>query len=226
MEGVHQIAAAVRPGCAKARRALGETIMADLGMGQAWHPLMVRFGENTLRVFADRNAPDLAWPKTTSSSSTSAPSCSATRPTWAPDLPWATIPDARLRRRRQDAVAPRRRDLGAGTLTGTALYDRAVAEAQAMGWRLNLDVRGHRVADYPHPSRQAAGKLGDLAGQPSAGLWILEIQIRHPTLVRGLLRRPSGMTHSRPIGAIAGSDGEATQALMLALRGHLPPECA
>jgi hypothetical protein len=41
-------------------------------------------------------------------------------------------------------------------------------------------VRGHRVADYPHPSRQA-GKLADLDGVPTPSLWILEIQIRHPT---------------------------------------------
>lgn len=182
-EGVHQIAAAVRPGMRESEaRALGETILADLGMGQAWHPLMVRFGENTLRIFADRNAPDLALAENDIFFIDIGPVLLGHEADVGAGFAVGDDPEmhacaaaARTLWHRVAAIWAQE------ALTGTALYDRAVAEAQAMGWRLNLDVRGHRVADYPHPSRQAAGKLGDLAGQPSAGLWILEIQIRHPT---------------------------------------------
>jgi len=74
-----------------------------------------------------------------------------------------------------------------GAVSGRALYERAEEEARAMGWVLNLDIRGHRVSDYPH-SVHKGGNLGDLDTVPGTGLWILEMQIRHPT-------RPFGAFH-------------------------------
>ncbi len=65
-------------------------------------------------------------------------------------------------------------------VTGRALYAYAAKQAEAMGWKLNLDMKGHRVGDFPHAIYKP-GKLADLADTPSEGLWILEIQIAHPT---------------------------------------------
>ena len=65
-------------------------------------------------------------------------------------------------------------------LSGKDLYDFATAEAEAAGWKLNLEVRGHRVCDFPHAIYRA-GALGDFELCPTTGLWILEIQIAHPT---------------------------------------------
>lgn len=53
-----------------------------------------------------------------------------------------------------------------------------------MGGQLNLDVKGHRVSDFAHAIYQS-GDLKDVAACPDAGLWILEIQIRHLTLPYG-----------------------------------------
>jgi len=64
-------------------------------------------------------------------------------------------------------------------LSGRALYAFAQQRAQAMGWRLNHAVKGHRVSDYPHAIHQG-GDLGELDQAPAGGLWILEIQIAHP----------------------------------------------
>ncbi len=64
-------------------------------------------------------------------------------------------------------------------LSGKALYDFAAAEAQAMGWELNLDMSGHRLADFPHAVLHK-GPLAEAPFTPSPGLWVLEIQIRHP----------------------------------------------
>ena len=74
-------------------------------------------------------------------------------------------------------VAARWRD---EALTGPALYAHARDRAEAMGWRLNWEVKGHRVSDFPHAIYKA-GKLGDFDAAPAEGLWILEIQIAHPT---------------------------------------------
>lgn len=64
--------------------------------------------------------------------------------------------------------------------SGQALYAFAAERAAAMGWRLNQDIKGHRVCDFPHAIYKA-GNLGDFGLCPSAGLWILEIQIAHPS---------------------------------------------
>ena len=191
---IERLAAAIHPGLRESEaKARGEAIMAELGMGQAWHPMMVRFGANTLRVFSDRGGEDLTLAEN--------------------DIFFIDIGTVLLGHEadvgasfavgndpEMHACATAARDLwhrvaaiwNQGAVRGTALYARAAQEAEAMGWHLNLDVRGHRVADYPHPSRQA-GKLGDLASPPTPGLWILEIQIRH-------LTRPFGAFYEDLLG--------------------------
>jgi hypothetical protein len=61
-----------------------------------------------------------------------------------------------------------------------ALYDYAAERASALGWKLNLDIKGHRVSDFPHAIFKE-GNLGNFEPHPDAGLWILEIQLAHPT---------------------------------------------
>lgn len=74
-------------------------------------------------------------------------------------------------------------------LTGEALYRVAVEEAKACGWLLNLEMTGHRVSEFPH-AVQYDGALIDQRFVPTPGLWILEIQIRHPTRLARLNRLP------------------------------------
>jgi hypothetical protein len=76
-----------------------------------------------------------------------------------------------------DEVAEHWRSTGC---SGIALYEYAAERANAHGWRLNVDIKGHRVSDFPHAIYKA-GNLGDFDAGPAAGLWILEIQIAHPT---------------------------------------------
>lgn len=65
-------------------------------------------------------------------------------------------------------------------ISGRALYAFAEERAQAMGWRFNHAVKGHRLSDFPHAIHKA-GDLGDLPDTPNSGLWVLEIQIAHST---------------------------------------------
>jgi hypothetical protein len=65
--------------------------------------------------------------------------------------------------------------------SGKVLYEFAVAEAEKMGWVLNMDLSGHRISEFPHEAHYA-GPMADVDFTPSAGpLWVLEIHIRHPT---------------------------------------------
>jgi hypothetical protein len=65
-------------------------------------------------------------------------------------------------------------------MTGKELYDFAIAAAADLGWVLNLGLTGHRLSDYPHKAHYT-GTLGTVSIHPSPNLWILEIQIRHPS---------------------------------------------
>ena len=55
----------------------------------------------------------------------------------------------------------------------------ALEAAHDMGWELNLELTGHRLSEFPHDAHYD-GTLSDVGFRPTAGAWVLEIQIRHP----------------------------------------------
>lgn len=63
--------------------------------------------------------------------------------------------------------------------TGAGIYRIAADEAAARGWQLDLDMAGHRLGVHPH-SVLHDGTLARAEFTPSPGLWMLEIQLRHP----------------------------------------------
>jgi hypothetical protein len=179
---VRQIASGIRPGMAHAQAThLAMATLQKLEMERNWHPVIVRFGEDTLKTFRQTSDPD--------------------RVLGAEDIFFVDIgpvweghegdagdtfvvgEDAQMQacaeaaRTLWHAVSERWRADG---LSGQALYAYAAERAQAMGWRLNLDIKGHRVCDFPHAIYRA-GNLGDFGLCPATGLWVLEIQIAHPT---------------------------------------------
>ncbi len=76
-------------------------------------------------------------------------------------------------------------------ITGHELYDFAIETTESLGWKLNLDLSGHRLSDYPH-SAHYDGSLADVEFRPKPNLWVLEIAIVHPERpLRRLLRGPA-----------------------------------
>ncbi|NIF18795.1 M24 family metallopeptidase [Pantoea sp. Cy-639] len=185
-DAVTRIAQGVHPGMRESQaRQLAEQVLTELGMQRIWHPTHIRFGANTLKTFKQRSDGDpqlgehdiffidmgVVWQGHEGDAG-------ATFTTGAdPQM----IACAAAARTLFGEVQAHWRNQG---VTGVELYDFAAARAQAMGWTLNLDIKGHRVSDFPHAIYRA-GDLGDFAGQPNAGLWILEIQIAHPELPYG-----------------------------------------
>ncbi|AOI89374.1 M24 family metallopeptidase [Burkholderia pseudomultivorans] len=181
-KAVDMIAAAIRPGMRESEaNALGRRILDDLGMDRIWHPVIVRFGENTLRTFKERSARDpvladndiffidlgAVWTQHEGDAGATF--------VCGDDADMRACADAA--RTIYGEVEQHWRTTGCG---GIALYDFAAQRAEAHGFRLNLDIKGHRVSDFPHAIYKA-GNLGDFDAAPAAGLWILEIQIAHPT---------------------------------------------
>jgi Xaa-Pro aminopeptidase len=180
--GVEQMVAAFKPGMRESEAiTLGREILDDLGMERIWHPLHIRFGVNTVKKFNEPSEGDPALAEDdiffidigpvfkghegdvgatfTVGSDAEKIACAAAAKTLFEDVSRVWQSDR---------------------LTGEALYDYARSRAREMGWMLNLDIQGHRVSDFPH-SIYKAGDLGELERCPAPGVWILEIQIVHPT---------------------------------------------
>ncbi|MHA7684789.1 M24 family metallopeptidase [Cupriavidus sp. PET2-C1] len=181
-EGVQRIAAGIRPGMTEKQACdFARITLEAMGMQRIWHQIIVRFGRNTLKTFKERIDPDhvlgahdiffidlgIVWDDHEGDAGD----------TFVvgedPEM-HACAEAARVLWRE---VSARWREDGLG---GPALYQYAAQRAEAAGWKLNLEIKGHRVSDFPHAIYRA-GDLGDYEPCPKTGLWILEIQIAHPT---------------------------------------------
>ncbi len=150
-------------------------------MDRIWHPALIRFGENTLKTFKERSDGDpmlgendiffidlgVVWDRHEGD-------CGATYTTGHdPEMIACAAAAKTLFDRVHDYWRTHQ-------VAGPDLYRYADEQAKALGWVLNLDIKGHRVSDFPHAIYRA-GDLGNFEACPNVGLWILEIQIAHPT---------------------------------------------
>jgi Xaa-Pro aminopeptidase len=181
-DAIDAIAAAMQPGMTEEDgTALAKNLLKERGLLRGWHGTYVRMGENTLLDYYDTSKPGVVlqaddiffidigpvWEK------------------WEGDGGDTFVLGAdaeKLRAKRDvrvlfDRVQDKWRREGT---SGAALYDFADAEAKSLGWQLNLKVAGHRLGDFPHKT-QHSGNLRATDFTPSSGLWVLEMQIRHPT---------------------------------------------
>ena len=179
---LHGIRARMRPGISEDEaKAAALDVFRGRGYERLWHPVLIRIGANTTRTYRQRSDPNVRLGENDS---------------YFIDLGLVfdghegdvgdtfVVGHAPQRQACADAartlfgeVAAAWRSQG---LSGQALYAFAGERAEAMGWRFNHAIKGHRVSDFPH-SIHRGGDLGDLEASPSSGLWILEIQIAHPT---------------------------------------------
>lgn len=181
-----QIAAAIKPGMTEAvARQLAKDILQQSGVERLWHPVIIRFGVNTCKIYSEPSEKDTVLQENdiyfidlgpvyqghegdvgatfAVGDNTAQKYCAAA----AEELFW---------RVRQHWLQH--------DCSGSELYQYAEQQAAVLGYELNLAIKGHRVCDYPH-KLYAGGNLGDFSGTPRAGVWVLEIQIKHPTLAIG-----------------------------------------
>jgi hypothetical protein len=181
-EAVKAIAAAMRPGMLEEQAvALANSLLAGRQMRRGWHKVNLRFGVNTTLHFHTASQPGVVLGENDIFFIDIGPVFE----NWEGDAGDTFVmgQDAELARCAADARAvfhaARHRWL-AGAISGRGLYDFAAAEASRLGWVLNLDMNGHRISDFPHKAI-FSGSLAQIDFAPTAGLWVLEIQIRHPT---------------------------------------------
>ncbi|CAA2110246.1 M24 family metallopeptidase [Variovorax paradoxus] len=183
---VRRIASGMHPGMTHAQaHDLAMATLQKLEMERNWHPIIIRFGEDTLRTFREASDPGRVLGEQDIFFIDIGPVWEGHEGDAGDTFVMGDDPQmhacAEAARTLWQGVADRWR---ADRLSGQALYAYAAERAETMGWRLNLDIKGHRVCDFPHAIYQA-GRLGDFGLCPATGIWILEIQIAHPTLPFG-----------------------------------------
>jgi Xaa-Pro aminopeptidase len=178
---IDDLAARIAPGMVEEEALeLARRVLKEARMGRGWHGIHVRFGRNTLKPFGAPSEPGVVLGRNDIF-------FIDIGPVWRDcegdgGDTFVVGDDADMHRIAHDvravfeAVLQRWRLEG---LTGEALYRCAVAEAESLGWQLNLNMSGHRLADFPHAALHK-GSLAATRFAPSPGLWVLEIQIRHP----------------------------------------------
>ena len=179
---LHAIHERMRPGISEAEAvAMATGVFAEHGCERLWHRPLIRIGRNTTKAFREPSDPDVRL---------------GAHDSYFIDLGLVfdghegdvgdtfVVGHAPARQACADAarelfrqVAGAWREQG---LSGQALYTFARQRAAAMGWSFNQQIKGHRVGDFPHAIHHG-GDLGDLERTPASGLWILEIQIAHPS---------------------------------------------
>lgn len=181
LQAVERIAKEIRPGMTQghADRLAAEVLQA-MDMQRIWHPTHVRFGSDTLKLFKEPGDDTIVLGESDIFFVDIGPVWDGHEGDAGDTFVVGEDPEmmacAEAARWLWQEVSDRwQRD----RLSGEALYRFAAERAQALGWRLNLDVKGHRVCDFPHAIYKA-GKLGDFGLCPSTGIWVLEIQIAHP----------------------------------------------
>jgi hypothetical protein len=179
---IHDIAARVTPGMVEEDAVeMAKDILATHDMIRGWHDVYVRFGTNTLKTFGALSDPGIVLKETDIFLIDIGPVWKEWEGDGGETFTVGDNPDmARCGRDACSLFHTVRRKWENEGLSGKALYDFATAEALAMGWELNLDLSGHRLADFPHAAIYD-GPMMDVDFTPSPLLWVLEIHIRHPT---------------------------------------------
>ncbi|AXT45472.1 MULTISPECIES: M24 family metallopeptidase [Chromobacterium] len=149
------IAAAMQPGMLEEDAVeQAKDILAERGMLRGWHDVYVRFGRNTLKTFGAASDPGVRLGDD--------------------DIFFIDI---------GPVWKQWEGDGGDSFVTGAdpeMARCAADARATARGWELNLDLSGHRLADFPHAAIHE-GPLAEVDFTPARMLWVLEIHIRHPS---------------------------------------------
>jgi len=185
-KAIETLSALIKPGMHETEAvALGKQVLADLDMQRIWHPLLVRFGANTLKTFKQRSDGDLVLGENDIFFIDMGAVWEGHEGDAGETFVTGNDPEMKACAEAAKTLFERVQAKWKNEqVAGLELYRYAQEQTKDMGWVLNLDIKGHRVSDFPHAIHRG-GDLGDFDHYPNKGLWILEIQIAHPSKAYG-----------------------------------------
>jgi methionyl aminopeptidase len=180
-KAINDIALLIEPGMVEEDAVqIAKNVLIQSGLNLSWHPTRVRFGRNTMKAMKQPSEPGIILQADDIFFIDIAPRFDL----WEGDggasfIVGANDLYARCARDAETLFHEVRAVWRKNQISGQKLYEFAEATASKMGWKLNFDLPGHRVSDFPHAAIHT-GSLADLEFTPSELRWILEIHIRHP----------------------------------------------
>ncbi len=178
---VHSIADQVKTGMAEEEaKEIARKTLSSLGMRRGWHHIIVRVGSNTTKDFMERSEPGVVLGTNDIFFVDIGPIFGDCEGDAGDTFVVGDDPDHHRAKRDARAIWEDTRrhwfDHGA---TGKELYEFAVQAAENLGWKLNLDLSGHRLSEFPH-SAHYDGSIADVPYSLHPDRWVLEIAIIHP----------------------------------------------
>lgn len=180
-KAVHLISAQVEVGMVEEdAKAIARETLRGLGMRRGWHHIIVRCGTNTTKNFMARSKPGVVLQMNDIFFVDIGPIYQGIEGDAGETFVFGDNPDHHRAKKDVRTIweQVRRRWFEERT-TGVDLYEFAGKCTADLGWRLNLDLSGHRLSDYPHAVHYD-GPLAEVGFSPSPNLWVLEIAIAHP----------------------------------------------
>ena len=157
-----------------------QALLLEMGFSKNWHRVHVRFGKNTLMPYGTPSEPNTRLGENDIYFLDIGPVWNGYEGDAGATFVTGNNPEMLRCKNDCRMLFDRvKTEWSHGNLGGIALYDFASKQAGLMGWKLNLDVNGHRLADFPH-ALYYKGALTDVEWSPASHIWVLEIQIRHP----------------------------------------------
>jgi methionyl aminopeptidase len=177
---VHMIADKVKVGMAEEEaKDVARSILTSLGMRRGWHHIIVRCGSNTTKDFMARSKPGVILKENDIFFIDIGPVFQNSEGDAGDTFVLGDDPDHHRAKRDVRTIWDDVRGVWFDQrITGQQLYHYAESMAADMGWKLNLDLSGHRLSDFPH-SAHYDGSLADVGFRPNPNLWVLEIAIAH-----------------------------------------------
>ncbi|MFZ0249457.1 MAG: M24 family metallopeptidase [Acidimicrobiales bacterium] len=178
---VHLIADQIRPGMAEEEaKAIARETLKEMEMRRGWHHIIVRCGPNTTKDFMEKSEPGIVLGENDIFFVDIGPIYRGTEGDAGDTFVLGSNPEHLRAKKEVRQIWDEVRETWFTTgRTGKELYDGATEVAAGYGWKLNMDLSGHRLSDFPH-SAHYDGPLAEVDFRPNPNLWVLEIAIAHP----------------------------------------------
>jgi methionyl aminopeptidase len=178
---VNDIASRVKVGMVEEdARAMARDVLSDQGMRKGWHHIIVRFGPNTTKDFMEPSDKGIVLGSDDIFFVDIGPVYGEQEGDGGDTFVFGSDPDHHRAKADVKVIWDDVRDRWFQEgLSGRDLYDYAEKKSAEKGWRLNRDLSGHRLSEFPH-SVHYDGAMAAVDFRPSPLLWVLEIAIIHP----------------------------------------------
>lgn len=158
-------------------------LLAKHGLSKVWHPTKIRFGPNTLCNFRDLGIPNQRLEEGELFFVDIGPIIDGHEADYGETFRCGGGSDALISASKK-VFELTQKAWNEQKLTGPALYHVAQNAAQSFGYKLNMNMDGHRLGDFPHHVH-FKGDLATFQSVPIPGVWVLEIHLIDETRNRG-----------------------------------------